>query len=160
MQTILDSTGKPGLSHELSVDTFLSGFQLPLLTMAKRTQASTQCNPQMRLQLVCLSLEDACAAPAKRRHRFHFPANALAEINGVRKVHCRRIGGSKPLGERSVDEGLELTPYVVGSHHSVVPLSLSLTALTDATSGRFIAGVRFAQHVDSAVCCSHYPAMV
>lgn len=159
VQVCLNSTSKPGVSHTLSVCTFLSGPHLPLLTTAKRTQASAPRSSQTRLQLVCISLEDTCTAPSNRRHRFHFPACAVADINGVR-VHCRRIGSGKPLGERSVDEGLELTPYVAGSHHSVVPLSLTLTAETDAAAGRFIAGVRFAQHVGSAVRCSPCLAVV
>jgi hypothetical protein len=71
----------------------------------------------------------------------HFPAGAVAEINGMR-MHCRRIGASKPLGDRSVDEALNITPFVSSSRSE-----LNVKLHSDGVSpeeGTFIVGVRFA----------------
>ena len=138
--------GHNAVSHSLSIHSSVGPQHAALLAAAKATQAAakaTEAAAPTKLQLVCLSAADAFA-PAK--HRINYPAAAMADVNGVR-LHCRRVGSGRALGERSVDEPVELTPYVAGRHQSAAPLTVRFAAETTPQAGLFIVGVRFARYV-------------
>lgn len=121
-------------SHSFTASILLANHHVRHLISSKDASS-----PSVQLQLVCLSVADTRRTPPK--HRMHFPAGAIAEINSMR-MHCRRIGASKPLGEGSVDSALNVTPFISSSQYK---LDVNLRSdNVPPESGAFIVGVRFA----------------
>ena len=153
----ISRTGKPITSHSfVTAAPPLSPAAAAHLAAAKTAQPAAARGASgsraTALQLVSLSEADGAGsgganagAGGSRRARVHFPAHTVVDANSMR-MYARRIGASKPLGDKSVDAPVDLTPFVAaGGAGAGNVLKLSVAAETEATAGRFVMGVRFAQ---------------